>query len=277
MTNDEAIKAVNESGFPLQLALKLLANRGDWRVFASEYPWRDPSAAEGKQEKFIDLIIEGRGQTLVIECKRFLNSEWIFLRDENTRNDRTVIRARAVLKLPSGIIDDWIDAQCIPGTAIGTFCVTRKNGSASTDMLETRAAELVRATNEVACDETRIWKRRGGQLNSRLLIPVIVTTARLFVCDTDYSKVDLKNGEIETVRTSATEVPFLRFSKSLGAAARPGDVAQLADLTQQTERSVVIVQALNFTEFLDKWDLGHFMRRDFLEALLLRPARTGGV
>ena|SRR6185312_9944496 len=91
-------KAINESGFPLQLGLKQLAqSQPDRRVILTEHPWLGPL---GDHEKVVDMVIGGRGngpQRLVIECKRARNTEWLFLREQighEPRDGRLAVRAR---------------------------------------------------------------------------------------------------------------------------------------------------------------------------------------
>jgi hypothetical protein len=59
MNAQELAKAINESGFPLQLGLKnLVAGIPEWHVALAEHPWRDPLNGD---EKFLDLVVKGRG------------------------------------------------------------------------------------------------------------------------------------------------------------------------------------------------------------------------
>jgi hypothetical protein len=161
MNDAELAKAINESGFPLQLGLKLLAHSGDWRVALSEHAWRDPTSED---PKFIDIVFRGRGdgpQRLVIECKRARGTEWIFLRDAteySERDKRLRVRARVAAMVPrlNTAIDDWADVPFIPGSPEANFCVIRKNNQRSQDLLEKTAAEIVRATDVLALQEYQI-------------------------------------------------------------------------------------------------------------------------
>ncbi len=58
MTDAELAKAINESGFPLQLGLQQLIQRQPlWKVRVAEHAWRDPVSGD---EKFIDLVLGDR-------------------------------------------------------------------------------------------------------------------------------------------------------------------------------------------------------------------------
>src|SRR5437879_1684849 len=84
MQDPELEKAVNDSGFPLQLGLKHLVQTGGarFRVALAEHRWRDPLADE---TKFLDLALrtgdDRLPQLLVVECKRARDTDWIFLRE----------------------------------------------------------------------------------------------------------------------------------------------------------------------------------------------------
>jgi hypothetical protein len=256
-------KAINDSGFPLQLGVKHLVetqNAVDWKVVLSEHPWRDPFKDD---EKFIDLVVQGKTFfTLVIECKRARGTEWLFIREPaangGTPGDRRATRVLLIRRqkdhYPS--IQEWTNVPCVPESPLAQFCVIRKNGHASQELLEKTASEVVRATEAISQQELALHmgaQARGPYLG-RIYVPVIVTTARLFVCDGDYTKVDLDTGELNGFHMAPA--PIVRFEKSLGSGGMtPGRrPLRLEDTT--SERSVLVVQALAFREFLKDWDVG---------------------
>ncbi len=73
---------VNQSGFPLQIAVANTVNQSTkgngWNALYTEHAWHDSVTGE---DGFIDLVLRNRhtGWTLVVECKRVLDSSWIFL------------------------------------------------------------------------------------------------------------------------------------------------------------------------------------------------------
>lgn len=102
------------------------------------------------------------------------------------------------------------------------YCVIRKNRQFCQELLERTAAEIVRATDALAEQETEIFLRANGSAPRnatarrlfRLYVPVIVTTAKLYICDADYTKIDLAEGQLGAL--SSAKVHFVRFTKSLG-------------------------------------------------------------
>jgi hypothetical protein len=50
--------------------------------------------------------------------------------------------------------------------------------------------------------------------------------------------------------------PVVRFSKSFSSATGELDAKDIRDLAAQVERSVLVVQAGSFLDFLGRWDIG---------------------
>jgi hypothetical protein len=268
---ERLLKAVNDSGFPLQLGLASLAHGREWRVILTEHAWQDPLSEHEKATKFIDLVIAGRSAQgpirLVVEAKRARDTEWIFLREPSAyenNNSRTRLRARMAAS-HSGIsspIDDWVDVQCIPGSPEADYCVIRKNNQRSEELLEKTAAQIARATEALAHQEWDIHVRpttRPSSLSqgfSRLYVPIIVTTARMFISDANYNEVDLSTGDVPGgIQAPA---PVVRFTKSLGLGNPTlAAVSSIEEFAEQSERSVLVVEADTFVkDFLSRFDLG---------------------
>jgi hypothetical protein len=265
MDNAELQDAVNASGFPLQLGVKILADTPKWRVLLWEHPWEDPVS---NTPKFMDVVINGQRpsdaeygfQTMVVECKRARDTAWIFLRESNESqaNHRLVIRARVIAKrenVDAPLINEWVDVPCRPASPIADYCVIRKktNKEGRQEILEPVAAEVVRATEALAREEISLCEATRARL-SRVYIPMIVTTAKLFICDANYADVDFDTGEIDDATIAS--VPYLRFSKSLGQGKINRFTRRLEDVSRQSERSVLVVQAGSLLSFLDACDLG---------------------
>jgi hypothetical protein len=272
-------QAINESGFPLQLGLASLANSSrEWRVILTEHPWQDP---QGESEKFIDIVLRGHGQggplRLVTECKRAKDTEWIFLREPSNYGNnghRSSLRARMAANYVgmTAPVDEWVDVQFEPRSPEALFCVVRKNNQRSQELLEKTAAEIARATDALAHQELLIHHApQTGQPNlnsgmSRLYIPVIVTTAKMSICDADYDSVDLETGEV----TGAVSVPspVVRFRKSFGSdGSKMASMLSIESFAKQSERSVLVIQADAFESFLQRAELAMTTDRQLMAAL----------
>jgi hypothetical protein len=78
--------------------------------------------------------------------------------------------------------------------------------------------------------------------------------AKLFICDADDRQVNFDTDEVGNA--TIVPVPFLRFMKSLSAGRVTRSTKKLEDVSGQSERSVLVVQAGSFVKFLESWDLG---------------------
>jgi hypothetical protein len=202
--------------------------------------------------QFGAMVLQGRGQAgplrLVIECKRAKDTEWIFLREPSNyenQNHRSHLRARMAANY-SGMttpVDEWVDVQFDPRSPEALFCIIRKNNQRSQELLEKTAAEIARATDALARQEMLIHHvppTRQPSLNSglsRLYIPVIVTTAKMSICDADYSSVDLETGEV--AGTVSSPSPVVRFRKSFGS-----------DSSKMGAMFVVLLSKRDFSPFM---------------------------
>ena len=264
-------------GFRCSLGGRMGARIANWRTAVSEFPWQDPLSGD---EKFLDLVVRANNAidptAFVVECKRAREAHWIFLRKSNADPGRDAIvnvRARIMVRLPEGgTCDDWTDLPFIPGSPEADYCVVRKGGKNSNELLEKTAAEIVRGAEALAVQESTLhWKSFRYSGNNappirRIYIPVIVTTAKLYICDADYSTVDPLTGEVPI--ESITEVPMMRFAKSLVLLDADRTAADSVEkVADQSERSVLIIQAAAFTEILKKWNLSGRMPQS-LRALL---------
>jgi hypothetical protein len=251
----ELEKAVNDSGFPMQLGLKHIVETSGvrWEVALSEHPWRDPASGE---DRFLDLALrQGNDQLLVIECKRSRETDWIFIR-EPTRNppnnQRREGRAWVTARKQGNVLrlNGWCGGWFEPRSPVAQYCVIRKNNQRTQELLERTAAEVVRATEALAGQNLAIHAPRNIRF-SCVYVPVIVSTARLLICDVDPAQFDPAIGEIPGDEFS--EVSMVRFSKSFGHPTTYGDATRLEDIAAYSGSSVLVVQAKYSLEFLQQW------------------------
>ena len=279
-SDQELLKAINESGFPLQLGLLQLVRKHQttWTAILTEHHWIDPLKGD---EKFIDLVLRQGSDDypvrLVIECKRSRDTEWIFLREPSLSPRRarpSSVRSRVVIKPEESNHEEFWDVPFTPGYPAASYCVIRKNRQRTQELLERTAAELVRATDALAKQEALIFARSGPSLPSqwpglrRVYVPVIVTTASLFVCDAPYDTLDLTTGEVGDVTVCKESV--VHFTKSLVSFEQEkASATRIEQFSQQSERSVLIVRASDFLGFLAQFKFSND-RADLLSRLLPR-------
>jgi hypothetical protein len=262
MTNklERIQRVVNSSGFPLQIGIADFVKRTEpnhyCKVLYTEHSWHDPVADQGG---FIDLVIEGVESKciFVVECKRVLDTSWIFL------NTKPVTSTRRHAKLwvtekgnHSGPLSlfGWADATLEPRTPESTFCVVDGQDERSRPMLERVASELISATENFAREDSiRVNAKSRG---IHFYASVLVTTAKLALAQFTASEVSLKDGKVDVA--NAQEVPFLRFRKQLSFARSDAELdAYRTDLDRidyAKERTVFIVHAEALSDFLTAFE-----------------------
>ena len=81
MSVDPTLRAANDSGFPLQIAIERQVQNSSgehgWTVRYSEHSWSNNEGQSG----FIDMVLQDKYKSLfaVVECKRIRDAEWVFL------------------------------------------------------------------------------------------------------------------------------------------------------------------------------------------------------
>jgi hypothetical protein len=260
---------LTDSGFPFQLGIKRLANQSpSWQVALTEHPWRDSLQ---ETDRFIDLVIRDRQAfvNLVVECKRSRETEWMFLRETVSAeftNNRVNVRARVIGRHRNGhVTSEWMNTEFVPGSPEANFCVVRKNKGKSDDLIERPAAEIVRATEALAHQE-HVLHSKDEQYIRRIYIPVIVSNAKMFICDGEWDKLNVESGEVAF--SNIQPVDFVRFRKSFSASLPQAAVAKDASaFAELSERTVVVVQAGALLDFLRKWGLP-LGQAEFLNSIL---------
>jgi hypothetical protein len=247
---------VNNSGFPLQLAVSNLVNSTHrWNVLYEEHYWIQ-DAGYG----FIDLVIEDQYKTWLmnIECKRVRDSKWIFLRDAKAKPTRrqTKLWVSSKSEDESHKHFGWVDVPMDPDTAQSSFCIVPGQDSKARPMLERIAADVVKSTEALAIQETKTLSSHYSSL--RIYQNIIITTADLYICDTDIDGIDITTVELADT-SKFTKVPFVRFRKQVGAVAtnlKPAtEIYELKRIITDMESTVFIVNSSHIGDFLDACEL----------------------
>lgn len=246
---------INKSGFPLQIALENLigADRkhNGWSVIYTEHAWKNTD-----DSGFIDLILEldGGRLVLVVECKRVIDSSWFFLNSKGKLNNRRQTKAWVSRWVGERFnFFNWLDLAIDPISSECEYSIVLGQDAKSKPMLERTAAKLVASTEAFAKEEARLF---DSVHDARIYFNVIVTTAKLNVCEFEPSDISLKNGTIKD--PVFTEVPFLRFRKQLQQ-----DIDfpiptnfKYSSMARAKENSVFIVNVSHIKDFLNDFDPG---------------------
>ena len=258
-TEQDILQYANDSGFPLQIAIQhaveASARLTPWQVRYVEHGWVHP---DGLGKGFIDLVLHGPGarQYLVVECKRRLEADWVFMHSSGTSDNRRHAKIWITDAIEAAVRRHaWADCHVDPPCQEANFCAVRGQGNRDGDgMLERVGAELVLATEALASAERDF--RLPSVRYIRTFTPVVVTTARLSVANFDPAAVSLEDGKVP--EAAITQVPWLRFRKQLATRFNPLspiDMAGGSDPSYSMENTVFVVSASHFLEFLRGFEL----------------------
>jgi len=265
MDNAKLIKIINSSGFPLQIGIEDLIknshqNHG-WSVLSSEHAWEN---LDNGRSGFIDLVLEDHHKTsvLVVECKRVIDSSWLFLNPDKSIKNRTHVKAWVTKKIGSKTqYFGWKDLTASPDTPESAFCVVAGQDAKSKPMLERVAHDVVESTDGFANEEHINLVDKFDSL--RMYFNVIITTAKLKVCSFDPSQVSMEDGKFDD--TEITEVPFLRFRKQLSPRSlKNGSLITdgFYSLIREKENTVFVVNAEHLLIFLKDFEVNSSSLRD---------------
>lgn len=240
-TKQAVINALLASGFPFQTAItETVRHVPGCTVIAEEFPWRDDTGAD----RFLDLVVLRHDLIVTIECKKTQKEIFTFLQPTDTSEQR-VIRSRCLylhqiqdsskrLELFCG---DW---DIRPSSPESAFCVVSTSDSGKDQrLLEKDAQLLVRGTDAYGRHLKPEPKNALGEPD-RVIVPVIVTNAKLFSANYDPNTVSLDTGQMPVIpQPNISTVEWVRFRKAFTAANR--DVG---------DRTVFVVAATSLQRFL---------------------------
>jgi len=259
-------KIVDSSGFPLQIRIEHLVNSTSsshgWKVRYKEHPWRNIDTGSSG---FIDLVLIDKHSTssMVIECKRKQDSDWIFLLPSKELENRR--RARVWItksKSPTGDAFDWADISTEPSTPESEFCAVLGHDNRSRPMIERIAADVIESTEALAYEENNLTL----DFNYMIYFNIVITTAKLWLCNFDPEDISTDTGIIEENKTNFKNVSYLRFRKSLST--KPVDKLNLAEknysnLIKAKENTVFVVNSGKFVEFLNNINIDDSSLKNF--------------
>lgn len=258
--DDKKLKdTVNRSGFPLQIRTAGLVDetteQHGWKVLYSEHAWQS-----GDNGGFIDLVLVDRNSTavLVVECKRVLDTTWVFLIPTTNVPNRKYCKSWVARYNNNAVrYFDWHELAIDPASPQAAYCIVDGEDPKSKPMLERVAAEVVAATEALAREEQPLLIREFDYL--RLYFGVIVTTATLKICSFDPATISISDGKIDDA--NFIEVPYVRFHKQLSTGAYRVDptafeVTNFDGLTRAKENTIFVVNAEHLPQFLSEfeWD-----------------------
>ena len=244
------LKIVADTGFGFQIAAGQAARQtGRWYVQA-EVPWQSDDGSG-----FADLILmdhspqQEKRVRLVVECKRSFD-DWVFLDETNDAGEiQEAFCFWSDAQPNEQFLGGWDKVGMTVSSRRAQFCAIDRKGKPETRLLESAASGIVRATQAIA---THISTAGRWPKTSFVWVPVILTTAKLYVVRGCTSAAQLSDG---SVRSEAIEEPGLvRFHKSFLASADPPMQGSAWDSLMPAQ-TVLVCTASFWTHFLTHVEL----------------------
>lgn len=255
-----------------------------WRVKSINYPVVYPrsSAAVKSKESALDIWaqkdISDLRLSLLIECKKnnpeFVN--WVFFKKHplSDKTSMTVSSIKIIKREPPNV--GW-NANGMLQTLQGSITITNdcretrgdylsykkdnKKTKTSNDAISDAAYQVALATQAVS-DEERdhadvLQYSQTYKLSWQLqhLLPVIVTTARMFICDFDPKNVDDRTGEINPKQATISGCEELVYEYALPRHLQFYPAERITILEKDSmeifvRMPILVVQSQHFKEFL---------------------------
>ena len=253
--NQEPVKVANSSGFPLQIGVIQAINQSRaWRVFVEEHPWRDH---ERGTEGFIDIVAINtylRVGAMIIECKRVRQAAWVFLIPKEHPPDRSSASVWDSHRVDGKWIRcGWRNCQADPVSCQSLYCAIPGQEQGRRNLIERTVADLTTSVEAFAHQEINLIEQNQTANFVRIYVPVIITTAHLFVASFDPSKITLNDGELPK-DASFLEVPYVRFRKAFSVLPEKPSINSIKELGEMSERTAFVVNSQRVTEFLNQFE-----------------------
>ncbi len=275
---DAVVRALNRQGiFFESWALSTASRAEGWKVRSANFPVEHQAQDRLRaRESSLDIRIESRSAneilTMLIECKRHHPdyANWVFF-PKSTENVPSEVRLPVVDCPVDG--DRW-SARAGTRTVrtervvAGEAREARENyqpGQTSTHAVEISEAsyQVALAAHSVITDERRFAEIRATALQqppalfrSHVLLPVIVTTARLFVARFNPSDVDAATGEIATKSVTLDPVESIYFEYPLPRHLHRGEHATLSDAEIASRFCILVIDSKALAKVLTEFAEG---------------------
>ncbi len=239
---------LNASGIPFQLAVeRFMRDRGPQYGFSfvgHEVAW---------EKGFLDILFRKSFIFLAMECKKVDDDTWVFVLTEESQQSRCRLGwYNPRLPDPELPVFGQSKVFCsefniVESSPESEFSLLPKGGP--NKILEPLASELIDACRDILDDSDRAHDADHWEV----MVPVIVTNARLVTCRLDPRSVDLATGSIQSQDEDFNEVPFIRFRKTLVTYRSDPTLStpvNVASWVSDRERTVFVVGARHLTHFM---------------------------
>lgn len=271
------VEALNvDGGFFQRRCAQEFRGAKSWKVLAEEYPTEATSSTgRTRDETAIDILAGGasswRRACLSVECKKAdpFFKEWIFFRKHGSHHrfrnlavEDKPNQRRVAIHLLEGNLSEVV---CDYGRELTGRYGERDRDRTKTpsDRIQNAARQAVLGTRGVALgianilytprENTMAWAHGEKALH---LVPMVITTAKLYVCSFSPDDVALDAGSLAHEKAAFEEHSYVIYEHPLtgGLKFDPELVSRSPDdLDALTKAHVIVLQAQSLPELVQKY------------------------
>jgi len=231
------VEGLNSHGFIFQKACVDQIKKGytshNWRISVEEYP----TIFEDRQTR-IDFILRSalyqpnnfRNRFIVAECKRAnpKYSNWVFFKEDNPAKKYFLLNGQ--YSPTSGQTYTFMDIfgkienypYCLDifkksifvDTGVETTSKNPKGKGSATETIENACQQVITGLHGLVMDHMEAVKSEGKPQYDLAYIPLVITTANLYVTNYDSSKVNISAGTIAGEDISFTSANWVIYNWS---------------------------------------------------------------
>lgn len=288
VTNDDwAVHSLNIQGTFFERWCQDEIKKSKWQIISTNYPVEFPPhngpliGEQSTLDIYAQLAKKTITLTLLVECKKnnpeFI--DWIFFPHADDKRHKHFTGSLLHLKGKGNVWEtmamhspmtslEWIPTSDAWETR-GNYLKYKKEN----DKTRTSNAAITQASHQIALAAKAIFeqelinaKELSGKIEipyvHQILIPTIVTTARLFTCKFDPKDIDHTTGEVPLEKASLEEQPYLLYEYPLPAHfhSTPLDkvsVLKTGNKDFGTRMDILVVNSSKFNEFLSRLEQGN--------------------
>lgn len=248
-------KAVDRSGFPLQLKLETITQKlYNWKVEGRELYWEIEN-----NSGFIDTVYSLRqpSKKVISEVKKTSGGEWIFLSEmKSDKNTHITINLySSVSENTREYINEWNGSEVDHYTCWSAFCIMSGQNE-NNPMLERLCTHLLMATEAFANKHIKSEEVVNNYGFPISYVPVIITNTPMYLCSYESSNIDLETGMF-TEEPEFEKITSVAFQKPFWSSVKNGDGIRYSSkylLNEAQDRTVFIVHTTAFSKFLADLD-----------------------
>ncbi len=203
--NDGIAEAINMHGiFFKQAVRQALEKISNVSIIGEEYPINYLEG--GALDLLIEVKTDKHNFVIPIECKRARTTtkQWIFFPDPSDYSRALYsFKANACIAQHAGNFSNLGLSICIEGIEVEKQETRQPDTNyykADSDPIWKAANQVCKGLSGVIIDEIKQRNKNPQATNipDILIFPIIVTTAQLFVCDSDRNNIDIESGNYKT-------------------------------------------------------------------------------